>query len=154
MTVFRGRFDCKLDPKGRFYLPSAYKLAFSTKAKKEIVVTTNLYQGRKCLDVFTLKNWEKLEKRIASLPQLNSSVQAFRRFYMSSGQVLKVDSQSRITIPQSLSEYASLQGEIVLVGMGDKFELWSTPSWSELHSQMAMSFEQVVSDIANIEVEG
>jgi MraZ protein len=146
--AFRGRFFCKLDAKGRLSLPSAYGVE---KAEKHPFVITNAKtQNQRFLDAYPLKEWEKLEKRVLKWPSLDKSVQAFQRFYLSSGQVVETDSNSRFLIPQSLRQYAGLQeqSEVVLVGMGQKIEIWNGECWDKLFGQMESSYDNILQEIA------
>jgi MraZ protein len=149
---FRGRFEIKLDPKGRLGLPSAYRSSQSIKTLETgFVVTNGRYSGRSCLDVYSLVEWEKLERRIAKLSSLKPEVQAFNRFYLSGGQFVEVDAQNRILVPQSLRRYASLDAQAVLIGLGNKFEIWSQEIWSGVYDQLAQNFDETVAAVAALE---
>ena len=148
---FRGRFEIKLDPKGRLSLPPNYRTALSG---TELIVTNSRYRAKSCLDVYSLSEWEKLERRIAQLSSLKPEVQAFTRFYLSGGQPVEVDAQNRILIPQSLRRFAGLEGPVVLIGLGSKFEVWSEDSWASIHNQLTESFEETMSAVAALEKDG
>lgn len=147
---FRGRFEIKLDPKGRLSLPAAYRSNLADKTP-ELVVTNSRYQGRSCLDVYSSMEWEKLERRISKLSSLKPEVQAFNRFYLSGGQAAEVDAQNRILVPQSLRRYAGLESQVVLVGLGSKFEIWSQEAWTGVYEQLAQSFDSTVAAVAALE---
>ncbi|MCB0350086.1 MAG: hypothetical protein KDD38_02810, partial [Bdellovibrionales bacterium] len=93
----------------------------------------------------------KLEKKIALMPSLKNEVQAFQRFYISSGEECAIDAQGRILIPQHLRDYADLKDDIVLVGMGFKIEIWSYASWQPLFGQLEKDFEKVMNIISDID---
>jgi MraZ protein len=146
-STFRGRFESKLDQKGRLLIPSAYRVH----SQSSIVITNSQYQGQRCLDVYSLKAWERLEKKIARMSQLKIEVQSFQRFYLASGQVVELDAHNRILIPQGLRAYAGLETTAQLVGMGQKFEIWSELEWSKLYQGLAENFEQTLSAIAELD---
>jgi len=148
--VFRGRFECKVDPKGRFILPASYRDGLGKK-KSEFVVTNSLSQKRRGLDLYTLGEWKKLEQKIAKMPSLKKEVQAYQRFYMSGGQVVSFDSQNRLNLPQTLRTFAGLDDQIVLVGMGQKIEIWSANTWNAMQEQMADDFEDILAVVADLE---
>lgn len=154
-AVFRGRFDCRIDPKGRLNLPAAYRQSLSAFSKSKqaptLVITNGLYKGRRCLDLFPLKEWENLERQMDKMPALKAEVQAYRRFYLASGQTVQVDSQNRILIPSSLRRYGDLNEEVVLVGMGKKIEIWSAPIWQEFYEGMAANFDDILTAVAALE---
>lgn len=148
---FRGRFEIKLDPKGRLTLPPAYRTILPAK-NPELIVTNSRYRGKSCLHVYTLAEWEKLERRISKMSSLKAEVQAFSRFYLSGGQVVEVDAQNRILVPQSLRRFANLEAQLVLVGMGEKFEVWSQDTWNSIYEQLTENFEDTMNAVANLEV--
>jgi MraZ protein len=149
---FRGRFEIKLDPKGRIGLPPAFRdIIESARASADLVVTNSRYRNRSCLDVYTAVEWEKLERRIGKLSTLKPEVQAFNRFYLSGGQGVEIDAQNRILVPQSLRRYGMLDQQVVLVGMGSKFEIWSQESWNAIHEQLTESFEETMNAVAALE---
>lgn len=148
--AFRGRFDCKVDQKGRFILPSPLRDSL-LKKKLEFVVTNSLSDSKRCLDLYHISQWEKLEQKIAMMPSLKKEVQIYQRFYMSGGQMMSADRQSRLNLPSALRKFAGLQGEIVLVGMGNKLEIWGAQVWAQMQQQMVESFEDVLSVVSEFE---
>lgn len=148
VSQLRGRFEIKLDDKGRMNLPSAL---FNCE-NMSFVVTNSQYQGHRCLDIYTKEEWEKLEKRINQLSPLKKEVQAFQRFYIASGQVMDAGSQGRVLIPKGLREYAHLEDQIVIVGMGTKLEVWNMSDWQKIFDNLATDFEETLSVIASLDM--
>ncbi len=148
MKELRGRFEIKLDGKGRLNLPSA----LSASENSSFVITNSQYQGCRCLDVYTKEEWEKLESRIAQLSPLKKEVQAFQRFYIAGGQYVEAGSQGRVLIPKSLREYAGLEDQIVIVGMGTKLEVWNLSDWQKIFDNLATDFEDTLGVIANLDM--
>ena len=147
---FRGRFDLKLDPKGRLSLPPALRHALPT-TSAQVVITNSRYQNMSCLHVYSIAQWQELERSIAKLSSLNPNVQAFQRFYLSGGQVVEVDAQNRILVPQSLRKFASLETHAIVVGMGEKLEIWSEQNWSGIFSNLTENFEDTMSAVAELQ---
>jgi MraZ protein len=148
---FRGRFEIKIDPKGRLSLPPAYRQSLPLQSP-QLIVTNSRFRGKSCLHVYTLQEWEKLERKIAKLSSLKAEVQAFSRFYLSGGQLVDVDAQNRILIPASLRKFAGLDGGAVLVGLGDKFEIWSSDGWSSIFESLTENFEETMESVANLDL--
>jgi MraZ protein len=149
MTSLRGRAHIKIDPKGRLSLPSSLRSGLGKSNK--VFITNSIYQGRRFLDFYTATEWLKLEKKISLMPSLRSEVQAFQRFYISSGEECVIDAQGRILIPQHLRDYADLKDDIVLVGMVSKIEIWSHVNWQPLFRQLEKDFENVMNIISGID---
>lgn len=150
LGAFRGRFEIKLDPKGRLSLPPAYRQNLPHD-DAQLIITNSRYRGKSCLHAFSLQEWEKLERRIGRMSQLKTEVQAFSRFYLSGGQSTELDAQNRILVPQSLRRFAGLESSAVLVGLGDKFEIWSQDNWSAIYDQLTENFEDTLSAVATLD---
>lgn len=149
---FRGRFSLKLDPKGRLSLPLPFR-AVLPNSSAQVVITNSRYQNLSCLHVYSLAQWQELERKIGKLSSLDQSVQAFQRFYLSGGQVIDVDAQNRILVPQSLRRFAGLDSQAMLVGMGEKFEVWSEQNWSGIFSNLTENFEETMNQVAELQRE-
>lgn len=146
---FRGRFEVRIDDKGRMRMPATLK---NTHIKdNQVVITNGQFQGLKCLDLFTLKSWEKLEDKISEFSTLDRHVQNFQRFYLSGAQAVDYDSSGRLLLPPQLRKYAGLDTNIVLVGMGDKIEIWSQSIWNRLYEGLAENFEETLGRLAQLE---
>ena len=147
---FRGRFEVKVDPKFRLALPVTFREAMSALNDSRMIITNSQYQGKRCLDVYPINEWKKLESRIARLPQLKVEVQNFQRFYLSGGHEIEGDAQSRILVPPSLRTYAQIKTEVVLVGFAQKFEIWAAETWHQLFDGLAQDFSQTLAAISDL----
>jgi MraZ protein len=150
---FRGRFEIKLDPKGRLSLPPSYRQNLAIE-NASLIITNSRYRGKSCLHAYSLAEWEKLERKISKLSTFKPEVQAFNRFYLSGGQASLVDAQNRILVPQSLRKFASLEASVILVGLGEKFEIWSEAAWNSIYDQLTESFEDTLNVVAGLDVPG
>lgn len=149
-SSFRGRHSLRLDPKGRFILPSGFR---NSQKSKTYFITNNIHQGKRYLDLVPEKDWLSFEKRISEMPQMNTQVQAFRRFYLASAVPVKVDSQGRMLVPPDLRDFAELQEDIVLLGVGNKVEIWEAAKWSALQSDIIDNYEEILSAVSSFEQE-
>jgi MraZ protein len=147
---FRGRYELKLDPKGRLSLPPAIRGVLPA-GPCQIVITNSRYQNMSCLHAYNLTEWQALERRMAKLPALSTQVQAFQRFYLSGGQFVDVDAQNRVLVPQALRRFAGLSAQIVVVGIGAKLEIWSEANWSGIFEKLTENFEDTMSAVARLE---
>lgn len=154
--MFRGRFDLKQDEKGRVSLPKVFlsSLGKTESTKDQQLVITNGYsKGFKFLDVYPVSKWKQLENRVNKLSSFKAEVQAFQRFYLSGGQEQTLDKNNRILIPMGLREYAELGDSIVVIGMGEKFEIWSHKFWKKFYDKVTENFDDALSVIAQLEVD-
>jgi MraZ protein len=82
-----------------------------------------------CLAIYPLPEWERIESDIQGLPALNPAVKRFQRLVLGYASDLELDGNGRVLLPQSLRDYAQLEKKAVLVGQGNKLELWSEDLW-------------------------
>ena len=82
-----------------------------------------------CLYVYANDDWKVFEGKLASLPLMSEEARQFARFFLSGAQPVTVDKQGRILMPQDLRDFAGLEKDVVLAGMGGRIEIWSLERW-------------------------
>ena len=120
--MLMGEFHHNIDDKGRLIIPSKFRYELGEK----FVITRGL---EKCLFVYSLTEWEKIVKRLRSLPFTNKDARNFTRFFLSGAAECEFDKQGRINITSPLVRYAVLTKECVIIGANDRLEIWSEDSW-------------------------
>jgi MraZ protein len=75
--------------------------------------------------------WERIEEDLQNLPSLNPAVKRFQRLMLGYATDIELDGNGRMLLPPSLRDYARLEKKLVLVGQGNKLELWSEDLWIE-----------------------
>ena len=111
--MFMGRYNHTIDPKGRLSIPSKFREVLGD----EFVVSKGM-DG--CLFVYAIDDWKVFEEKLASLPLINVEARQFARYFLSGAQYVTVDKQGRILMPQDLREFAGLEKDVVLAGMGGR----------------------------------
>jgi len=84
----------------------------------------------RCLLMYTLTAWEAVERKLVSLPTLNPKTRKLKRMLIGHADDCDMDSNGRILIPAPLREFAMIQKKAVLVGQGDKYEIWDDGLWN------------------------
>jgi transcriptional regulator MraZ len=125
--VFRGVQHINMDAKGRLAMPARQREPLLNQCAGQIVVTIDTQSS--CLAIYPLPEWERIEADIQSLPALKPAVKRFQRLMLGYATDLELDGNGRMLLPQSLREYAQLDKKLVLVGQGNKLELWSEALW-------------------------
>lgn len=146
--MFRGSSFHNIDPKGRIIIPSRFRYVIKASGINRIMIT-RMDQG---LFAYTRDQWGKLEDKILHLPEKSESMRRFQRFFIGGAHDCKCDSQGRVLIPPILKQYAGLEKEIVLVGVLDRFEIWSRKAWDQENEMMEkdLADDQVRHEIAQL----
>ena len=125
--VFRGVQHINMDAKGRLAMPARQREPLLSECGGQVVVTIDTQSA--CLAIYPLPEWERIEREIQGLPALKPAVKRFQRLMLGYATDLELDGNGRMLLPQSLREYAKLDKKLVLVGQGNKLELWSESLW-------------------------
>lgn len=128
--MFRGGFSHSLDPKGRIIIPQKLRLLLGEK----FVITKGL---DRCLWVFPDEEFRKLDERLKSQPMLDPNALRLQRFFSGGAVDTNSDPQGRVAIPANLREYASIDKEVMIVGAGNRIEIWSKPKWDEITNDVS-----------------
>ena len=126
--MFKGISNLSIDVKGRASMPQRYREDFCTEEKCKLVITAD---KDKCLLIYTLPKWTVIEKKLANLPSYNKEARFIQRLLIGHATESEIDSQGRFLIPTPLREYAAVQKKIILLGQGNKFELWAESAWNK-----------------------
>ena len=133
--MFIGQYNHTIDTKGRLIIPSKFRDLLGD----EFVVTKGM-DG--CLFVYANDDWSAFEQKLTSLPLINKEARKFARFFLSGASQVEVDKQGRILIASNLREFAGLDKDVVLVGVGSRIEIWSLANWE------AMDFDDDMDEIS------
>jgi MraZ protein len=129
--VFRGHYRHTIDPKGRLSIPAKFREELADGAEDRLVVVPT----GNSLDVHPGRTWDELEAKIAALPQLDPDVRKFRYAYLSLGQDVALDPHGRIQISADYRERAGLAKDVIIIGMGNTFEVWDAQRWSHFERE-------------------
>jgi MraZ protein len=127
--MFLGQYSHNLDNKGRLTIPARYRDLLLDGA----YVTQGFDRN---LIVMTVSAFETLSHNVKQMSITDSKARMLRRLIFSNGERVEVDKAGRILIPQFLRQGAGLNGEAIVVGVGDYFEIWSPEHWAEQASRL------------------
>lgn len=119
-----------MDPKGRMAIPTRVRDELLSSCDGRLVVTAHTEE--RCLLVYPEPQWQEILPQIQALPSLNKAARRIQRLFIGYACPLELDGNGRILVPPTLRSYASLDKKLMLVGLGNKLELWSEDSWSAL----------------------
>jgi MraZ protein len=141
LAVFKGTYRHRIDGKGRLPVPAAFRRVWGG---EPAVVVTLLDQ---CLAVYPPAEWARLEGQLAALPAFSKQVKAFTRLLLSRAADCEIDVQGRILLPPALRESAELARDAVVVGVLNRFEIWSPDSWDGFVRESERLLDDVSLDI-------
>ena len=128
MAFFAGEHECKLDAKGRLVLPSRLKSVLPKASKKSIIIRKGFEPN---LILYPLNEFQNIYSRISSLNEFSSEQRKLKRNLFSSISQVELDSNGRFLLPKSMVAYCDADKDIILVGMGNVIELWSTKNYKK-----------------------
>lgn len=131
--MFRGVNPINLDAKGRMAIPARYRETISEHCCGQLVATIDTEE--RCLLLYPLAEWEEIQEKIESLPSFNPAARRIQRLLIGHATDLDMDANGRLLLPAPLREYAELNKKIVLLGQGNKFEIWSEERWLATREQ-------------------
>lgn len=127
--MFRGINSVTLDPKGRMGLPARHRETVMVVSEGRIVITIDVREA--CLLLYPLSEWEAVQAKLEGLSNINSQARLLQRLLIGHAADLELDAAGRLLLPAMLRDYACLDKKLVLVGQGNKIEIWSADHWQQ-----------------------
>ncbi len=140
-----GEYQINLDSKGRFLMPAGIKKQVADGDLRDVVINRGF---EKCLVVYPTKTWEALQHKLNKLNDFNPKAREFKRLFLNGATNVELDKAGRVLLPKTLMEYAGVEKEMVLVGLGNKMELWSSEAYQEYMSTNMSGFSDLASEVA------
>ena len=116
-----------LDPKNRLAIPAKYRDILQTQDSGKVVITL---ESAQCLLIYPETEWETVRTKVQNLPNsVHPLVKSYQRLVLGHAESIELDKAGRVLLPATLKNMAGLDRELVLVGMGNRFELWDKNKW-------------------------
>ncbi|MDP2386139.1 MAG: division/cell wall cluster transcriptional repressor MraZ [Bacteroidota bacterium] len=144
MASLIGEFDCKVDAKGRFMFPVNLKKQLEDAFEKGFVINRNLHQ--KCLVLYPVAEWEKLNKKLSKLNRLIKANDVFVRKFAGGATSCDADNAGRILLPKALNDYADIKSDIKILGSNNVIEIWDKKMYEEFLNQ-DINIEKLAEDV-------
>jgi MraZ protein len=144
MTTLIGEYDCKVDAKSRFMFPVDMRKQLNDLFEKGFVINRNLHQ--KCLVLYPIHEWEKLNKKLGKLNRLIKSNDIFVRKFTGGATNVEADNTGRILLPKPLTDYANIITDLKVLGSNNVIELWDKKMYDDFLAQ-DLNIEQLAEDV-------
>ncbi len=122
MAYFSSEYECKLDVKGRMVLPAKIKSNLPEASGNTIVITRGF---ETCLVIYPLVEWNKVFSKVSGLNEFNEEYRNFQRNFFRGNTEVELDNNGRFLIPKSLLKHAQIDKDAIMVGMGNRVEVWN-----------------------------
>jgi MraZ protein len=138
--LFMGTYTPKLDDKGRLFLPAKFRDQLS----EGLVVTRG---QERCLTVWPMRAFEQLAGQAQEAPVTDKAVRDYTRLLFAGASDDQPDKQGRLTIPPMLREYASLSKDVIVIGVGNRLEIWDSARWQDYSDGREQAFSDLSDEV-------
>ena len=138
-----GEYEHSLDVKGRLIMPAKLREDMGEK----FIITKGL-DG--CLFGFSQTEWSNFEEKLKTLPLTNKNARDFVRFFLSGAIECEIDKQGRFLIASNLREYANMEKDVVIIGVGTRLEIWNRNKWKAYNSDENISADEIAEHMTDL----
>lgn len=142
-AVFMGEYRHAMDGKGRLFIPARFRSGLG----ERFVVTKGL---DRCVFVYNLPAWEAIQVKLRDLSFTRADARAFTRFFLAGAAEVEPDRQGRILLPTSLREHANLIRDSVVIGVGERVEIWAEETWTTYVASTTASAEELAEKLGDL----
>src|SRR3972149_1358543 len=125
--MFRGVNAVTLDGKGRMAIPTRYREQLARVCSGQMVLTVDRDH---CLLLYPQPEWEEIERKMMKLSSFNKQTRKLQRLLVGPATECGLDGNGRILRAPPLREFAGLNKDVMLIGQGNKFEIWDDGAWN------------------------
>jgi MraZ protein len=132
--MFQGAAQLNLDSKSRLAIPSRYRDLLQEHCAGQLVLTADM-DG--CLLLYPQPEWRPLREKLMQLSAFNPRIRALQRFLVGHAEDVLMDAAGRVLVSSTLRNLAALDKRVMLVGQGNKFEIWDEARWQAQQEKMS-----------------
>ena len=144
MAALIGEYDCKVDAKGRFMFPVDLRKQLEALFDHGFVVNRNLHQ--KCLTLYPISEWEKLNRKLSKLNRLIKTNDVFVRKFSGGATNVLADATGRLLLPKALTDYAEIKSDLKVLGSNNVIEIWDKNLYESFLKQ-DVDIEKLAQDV-------
>lgn len=140
-----GEHQHTLDDKKRLAIPAKWR----KEVGRRVVMTPGLDN---CLFVYTVKEWQRISEKLASLSMLRADTRSFNRFMLAGASECEVDSIGRVLIPDHLKKFAGLGTRTIIAGVHSRLEIWDEERWQRYKAGVEKQADALAEKLGEIGV--
>lgn len=143
---FMGTFQNNVDPKGRVSIPVKFREALGDR----FYITKGFDD---CIDVHTEASWEKMTKLLQKLSATKRDMREYVRFVFGNATDVELDKQGRILLPAPLRDSVGITKEVVVLGVGNKIEIWDKAVWEKHQSDVSPRIADISENVGAFDID-
>jgi len=143
--VFFGETAINLDAKGRLAIPMRYRDSIQELCGGRLVLTYSAFDSG-ALYIYPEQDWERVRDEVTGLSTFDPGHRSLQRKLVGSASAVEPDANGRIQLPQTLRQVAGLEKRVVLLGMGNRFEIWNETILNQKRVEEERSLDEAVSE--------
>ena len=130
MYTFSGWYEHTVDTKGRVSIPASFRDKLAANHESSLFATRSL-SGR-CVEVFPASEWQRLLEKVAGLSQVDPTVIAFRRRFISAATELTGDGSGRVLLPPAVRAQLGIERDVMITGNIEHMEIWDRDTFADV----------------------
>ncbi|MDO5718001.1 MAG: division/cell wall cluster transcriptional repressor MraZ [Tissierellia bacterium] len=144
--MFIGEYQHNMDSKGRVMIPSKFR--------DELGAVFYVTKGMEnCLFIYEEEEWKALANKINAANQLSrKEARGFARLFYAGAINAELDKQGRILIPANLRNYAGIERETYILGVGNRIEIWSKENWDNYVNDDDLNYDNLTDKIMDLNI--
>jgi MraZ protein len=131
--MFQGSTALTLDAKGRLAIPTKHRELMNGQSQGKLVLTGH---PDGCLLLYQSPTFDEVRSRLMAVSDTNSRVASWKRVIVGMAENIEADAQGRMLITPELRKYAGMEKQLMMVGQGNRFEVWSESAWNQQLEQI------------------
>lgn len=131
--MFQGAAQLNLDGKGRLAIPARHRDMLLAHCAGQLVLTAD---ADGCLLLYPQPEWQPIREKLMQLSAFNPRIRALQRFLVGYAEDVVMDAAGRVLVSPTLRTFAALDKRLMLVGQGNKFEIWDEARWQAQHEKL------------------
>ena len=138
----KGKYFHSVDPKGRLIIPSKFRDSLGS----EFVMTLGL---ENCICLYSQEEWDRFTEQLNQINNSKADNRMLKRYFQSNAVDCSIDSQGRTVIPADMRADIGIEKDVVIVGNGEKAEVWSKEAWAVTKMDSGETREKILAMLEN-----